>query len=284
MQSHFSLFPIISTLTYRAVGVVSATLLRVFYARELLTCEFYSSHSTTDYKHLEKLIWPLTNLCENYLNAFESAIGAKYHLSLKVICSCKFSYTSLKKHRFKALNRMIGYLDNNNQGPIADIFWNATEKDIKENFEKNRGLLSIHTQWMQLSKSYKDALSNVEDNEKKHRKFCDVIININNVNHMLTFSDDDINELLDVLTNRLKYSTISASVNDVSETFSGGASSSEDFETFYEILSQDPIFNAQINNVLQKNHSHPDDIKSDFLGDFMLPGNTTNFDELLKYS
>lgn len=286
MQSHFTLFPIISTLTYRIVGVVSATLLRVFYARELLTCEFYSSSSKTNYKHLEKLIGPLTKLCENYLNAFEAAVGAKYHISLKVICSCKFSYTSLKKHRFKALNRLIGYLDNNNQGPIADIFWNATEKDIRENFEKNRGLLSVHTQWMQLSKSYKDALSNVPDNEKKHRKFCDVIININKVNHMLMFSDDDINELLDVLTDKFKYSTVSASVNDVYETFSSGASSTEDFETFYEILSQDPMFNAQIGNVLHKNHSLPDNLKNDFLGAFMLPSmnNSSIFDEMLKFS
>lgn len=289
IQSNHSLFPIITSLTYRIVNAVTATMLRCFHSQELLNCELFATDTAelTD-KDFEKFLAPLCNICENHLNIYEQTIGAKYHLSLKVICSCKFSYSALKKHKFSVLNKIVSFLETNDDTKVTDIFWQGAKmEDIRTIFQLHNGMFEVYAQWMQLNKSYKGVL---QAHDSSHQPICDAIINVSHTNHFTGLSAAELDEFVEILTGGSKYCSVSASTNNVEEQFAKGASSSSDSYDFYDLLAQDPMFNAQMSNVLQKskssfmsNESNPP--KHDLINELFGPTVDTvgQFDDFLKY-
>ena len=172
-----------------------------------------------------------------------------------MICSCKFSYASLKKHRFSVLNKIVSFLETNDDGKVTDIFWKGAKKqDIRTLFQLNTGMFEVYSQWMQLSKSYTAAL---KAQHRDHQPVCDVIVNINHSNHFTRLTETDLNEFVEILTGGYRYCSVSASTKNVEQEFSSGVSSasSDSYDSFYDILAQDPMFSAQMSNVLQRSRS-----------------------------
>ncbi|CCH45481.1 Oleate-activated transcription factor 1 [Wickerhamomyces ciferrii] len=281
-QSNIEFYPLISSVSYRACNALHAIMLRSYHAQELLTSQFGLATSTLGLQtYLERFIKLLNAITEVQLKVYEDHIGVKYHLSLKVVCASKFAFNSLKTHKFAVLQKLIAFLETDDEKQVSEIFNKpCTKEEIKQVFANNKSWYPVYTQWMNISKAKGVGSSNAQQQNKTfgNLDLSDPIVNVNNTNHMINFNEGDISELMSIISNGFRYFATSADLTGLndSDTSSTGNTSTSEFDNLYDRFSHDPIFNAQMSNfALQRNPSgqRPEfgQLGNEFINDFFSP-------------
>ncbi|CCH45480.1 Oleate-activated transcription factor 1 [Wickerhamomyces ciferrii] len=297
-QFNFSFYPLISNLSYRCANCVAAQLVRSFHAQDLLKCPLVGvtikdqsrTNTNVEAQDYDNFIQILCSMYENHLKLYEQVIGTKYHLSLKIICSCKFSFHSLKTHKFSLFNSIINFMEyNENNTSQSKSVWEQTEriKEIRRSLNSNTDLYSIYTQWKQITKLNKsDTNQQVQKILKEHGPNCNAIMNINHKNHFIDLTKQDLEEFTNILgggfricassTSKMNYNhELKEYSND--EKFTTNASSAEDqLHMFYESLRENrwnittnPIINdndVEIDQTVIENFHLNDDLLNELFG------------------
>lgn len=261
VYSNFAILPLLTTATYRASNIVISGLLRSYHAQELLSSKFYSSKSSVTPDMFERLIYPLSKRYEDFTYIYKKKLGTKYYHSLKMISAGKYSYVALKKNKFSVMNKIIKFLETNEKGQINDdIFLNGTRREeIKKNFQSNKSLITVYTEWMQLSNSSKWAnnVSGTDEEFSKEEECPATIVNINNSNVLLEFTEQEIDEYSEILTNAFKFCSFPKNTNISASgsllAGSNGSTPSEFYnEEFYEKIFHDSDFDSQISRLFKE--------------------------------
>lgn len=293
VYANFAILPLLTTTSYRASSVVLAGLLRSYHAQDLLKSHLYSYKYKTTPSSFERLVVPLCKRYEDFMYIYKKKLGIKYYLSLKMISAGKYSYIALKKNKFKIMNKIIKFLEANEKSQVSDVFLSGHKRDeIKKVFQANKSLITVYTEWMQLNNTSKWASYNQRSYQGRNEDGDDseTIININNVNVFLEFTEEEIDEFAGILTNSFRYCPIPSHVdtNAPGVVLSNSSTPTDDFDS-YDKFFDDWDFNSQISNIFKNNQASPmgdaSIVNDSFLGEIFdqIMDTSATVDDVFKF-
>jgi len=300
----FAVLPLLTTTTYRSSSIIMASLLRSYHAQELLKSKVYSSKSKIiNEESFERLISPLCKRYEDFMYIFKKKLGTKYYSSLKIISAGKYGYVALKRNKFSIMNKIIKFLETNEKGQINyDVLLKSNKRDeIKKSFQAEKSLITVYSEWMQLSNSskweeynYSTQQDDKDDLGNDNTSDSDTIVNINNSNVFMEFTQDDITEFSNILTNAFQFCTAPKNTNMRASEDLLATSSSPPYSTpsgelhddeLFGRLFHDSDFDSQISSIFKDNVLPSPDFTNDGIFSEMIDhimGTGATIDDVFK--